>query len=244
VPEPVFLLASAIVFVSFFIRALTGFGAGLIGIPLLALFWNVSFVVPMQLLLEIGISVLLLPKVHKDVDYRHVGNLAVGMFLGNLAGSLALASFEGRVLKPALAVVVLLFSIYLAVTTGRPNRWSIHPKWGFLFGLCGGFFGGAFGMSGPIVMLYLTQQIRDKTRLRATVIALFFLASSWTAVMHLANGLYSLESLRVLAILTPAFLCGTLLGHWAHFRVSEVLFRRIIAAILLGSSIMLLTWKN
>lgn len=242
--ESVFLLASSIIFVSFFVRALTGFGAGLIGIPLLALFWEVSFVVPMQLLLEIGLSVLLLPKVHKDVDYRHVGNLALGMFVGNLTGSMVLANFEGRILKLALAVVVLSFSIYLAVTAGRPNRWRIPHKWGGLFGLCGGFFGGAFGMSGPIVMLYLAQQIHDKTRLRATVIALFFFASTWTAFMHWANGLYRLESMRVLAMLTPAFLLGTRLGHWAHFRVSEVLFRRIIAAILLGSSIMLMIWKG
>ena len=237
--DPVILFASCILFVAFFIRALTGFGAGLISIPLLALFWEVAFVVPMELLFEIGISLLLLPKVWRDIDFTHVLNLAVGMFFGNFLGSFSLANFNGPLLKLVLAGLVLLFSIYLGVTARKPPQLNIPHRWGFLFGLFGGFFGGAFGMSGPIVMLYLTHQVPDKTRLRATVIALFFLASTWTVFMHWANGLYDAESFRVLLLLTPAFLVGTILGHHAHFRTSDLAFRRIVAGILFVSSLLL-----
>ncbi len=237
--DPAILISSGIIFVAFFIRSLTGFGAGLIGIPLLALFWPIGFVVPMQLLFEVGISLLLLPKVHREIDYKHVINLAVGMFFGNFAGSFSLAHFNGPLLKLLLAWLVLLFSIYLAWTARKPLRLRIAHGWGFLFGLIGGFFGGAFGMSGPVVMLYLAHQVPDKTRLRATVIALFFLASTWTVFMHWANGLYNLESFRVLLLLTPAFLLGTILGHHAHFRTSENAFRFIVAGILLFSAILL-----
>lgn len=237
--DPVVLFASCILFVAFFIRALTGFGAGLISIPLLALFWDVGFVVPMELLFEVGLSVLLLPKVWRDIDFKHVINLAVGMFFGNLIGSFSLANFNAPLLRLLLAGLVLLFSIYLGASARKPPQLNIPHRWGFLFGLGGGFFGGAFGMSGPVVMLYLAHQIPDKTRLRATVIALFFLASTWTVFMHWANGLYNAESFRVLLLLTPAFLIGTALGHLAHFKTSDSAFRYIVAAILFVSSLLL-----
>lgn len=234
------LYGSGIIFVAFFIRALTGFGAGLISIPLLALFWELQFVVPMQLLLEVAISVLLLPKVHKDVDYHHVGSLLIGMFAGNMCGAFTLAFGDQELLKGVLAGVVLLFSIYLAMTAKKSVQLKIPYRWGIVFGLCGGFFGGAFGMSGPIVMLYLAHQISDKTRLRATVIALFFFASAWTGVANWWNGLYSRETFRVLLLLMPAFLLGTALGNWAHFQTSEVAFRYAIAAILFSSAMLLI----
>jgi len=239
VTDPVILVASCILFVAFFIRSLTGFGAGLISIPLLALFWDVSFVAPMELLFEIGFSLLLLPKVWKDIEFKHVSNLAVGMFFGNFAGSFSLANFNGPALKLVLAGLVLLYSLYLGVTARKPPQLDIPHRFGFLFGFFGGFFGGAFGMSGPIVMLYLAHQIPDKTRLRATVIALFTLASAWTVFMHWGNGLYNAESFRVLLLLSPAFLVGTFLGHHAHFKTSELGFRYIVAAILLVSSLLL-----
>lgn len=238
--DPTILCASGVIFVAFFIRSLTGFGAGLVSIPLLALFWNLQFVVPMQLLLEIAISLLLLPKVHKDVDYGHVGSLALGMFIGNMTGAFTLAYLDNHLLKGVLAGLVLLFSLYLAATARKQLQFHIPYRWGILFGIGGGFFGGAFGMSGPIVMLYLTHQIANKSKLRATVIALFFFTSLWTGLIHWWNGLYSAESFRVLLWLTPAFLLGTALGHWAHFRTSDVAFRYVVAAILFGSAGMLI----
>ena len=95
-------------------------------------------------------------------------------------------------------------------------------------------------MSGPIVVLYLTQQFTRKETLRATLIALFAFASFWTVAAHWYNGLYTKESLTLGLKLVPAFLLGTFLGHWAHFRTSDVLFRRIIAGLLLVSGILLI----
>lgn len=228
-----------IIFVAFFIRALTGFGAGLIAIPLLAMIWDLKFVVPMQLLFEVAISLILLPKVHRDIDYGQAGPVAVGLFVGNVAGAFALAFLANDILKNALAGVVLFFAVYLGATVKRPPAWKIPTRWGGAFGLVGGVFGGTFGMSGPLVVLYLAHQIASKTVLRATLIGLFFLASSWTALVHWYNGLYGLETFRVLAFLVPPFLLGTYLGHWAHSRTSELLFRIIIAVILLVSGLLL-----
>lgn len=234
------IYGSLIFFVAFFIRSLTGFGAGLIAIPVLALMYPLKFVVPMQLLFEVGISVILLPKVWKDVDWPHVWNLMAGLFVGNMTGAYVLANIDNRILIGVLAGVVFAFSIYLWWVARNPLPWKINPRWGFLFGLGGGVFGGSLGMSGPLIVLYLSQQFDRKETLRASIIGLFLFASTWTVCAHWYNGLYTLESLKVAAMLTPAFLAGTFLGHWAHFRTSEFLFRRIVAAILFAAGLLLI----
>lgn len=233
------IYGSLIFFVAFFIRSLTGFGAGLIAIPVLALMYPLKFVVPMQLLFEVGISLILLPKVWHDVDWKHVWNLLAGLFVGNMTGAFVLANIDNRILIAVLAGVVFLFAIYLWWVARNPVPWKINPRWGFLFGMGGGVFGGSLGMSGPLIVLYLSQQFDRKETLRASIIGLFLFASSWTVCAHWYNGLYTLESLKVAAMLVPAFLAGTMLGHWAHFRISEFVFRRIIAVILFASGALL-----
>ena len=107
----ILLFANAIFFVAFFVRSLTGFGAGLIAIPLLAIVWDLSFLVPMQLLFEIGISLLLLPRVFKDIHLGHVRLLAVGMFIGNMTGANVLKHFDNTLLKLLLAAIVFAFGL-------------------------------------------------------------------------------------------------------------------------------------
>ncbi|MBG85971.1 MAG: hypothetical protein CMO80_03600 [Verrucomicrobiales bacterium] len=233
------LLASFIFVIAFFVRALTGFGAGLIAIPVLALIYPLRFVVPLQLLFEVGLSFLLIKSVWKDIEWQHALSLLAGLSIGNMSGAYVLATVGDSVLKSILAVVVFLFSFYLVWTAKNPSPWNIPPKWGFVFGLSGGVFGGSLGMSGPIVVLYLSQQITEKNALRATLIGVFTFASLWTVGAHFYNGLYTEESLSMALKLVPAFLLGTVAGHWAHFRVSEVLFRRLIAGMLFVSGLLL-----
>ena len=171
----------------------------------------------MQLLFEVGISAMLLPRVWKDVDWKHTFHLLVGLFIGNVSGAMVLATLGDSILKTVLAVVVLLFSGYLAWTAEKPAPWNIPVKWGFVFGLVGGVFGGSLGMSGPLVVLYLSQQFTRKETLRATLIGVFAFAACWTLVVHWLNGLYTRESLTLALWLVPAFLVGTLAGNWAHY---------------------------
>jgi uncharacterized membrane protein YfcA len=231
--------ASLIVFVAFFVRALTGFGAGLIAIPLLALMYPLQFVVPLQLLFEMTISVLLLPRVWRSVDWPHIAGITAGMLVGNVSGSFILARVPNELLKGVLTALVLLFSGYLAWSAGGSTVVKLGRRWGVVFGLVGGVFGGAFGMSGPLVVFYLSCQVNRKDVLRASLIGAFGLASCWTLLAHAWNGLYSAESFRLMLKLLPAFLLATWLGHRAHVRVSEVLFRRLIAGVLLLAGLLL-----
>ena len=66
---PVFIVTvgSLIVFVAFFVRSLTGFGSALVSIPFLALLFDLKFAVPMEAILEVGLSAMLMSRVYKSI---------------------------------------------------------------------------------------------------------------------------------------------------------------------------------
>ena len=74
--------ASLIIFIAFFIRSLTGFGSALIGIPLLAMIFDLKFAVPLEALLEMGLSALLLQKIFKSINKSVIFPLIVGAIIG------------------------------------------------------------------------------------------------------------------------------------------------------------------
>ncbi len=233
-------LASIIIFVAFFIRSLTGFGAALICIPLLALMYDLAFIVPLELLFELAVSLILTPRLLKDIDYRNGISVLTGSLIGIPLGAHGLATIPNDTLKMVLAALVLFFAGYLAITVKRPLHLGISPRWGLVFGLVGGVFGGAFMMSGPLVVLFLAHQIKDKSRLRATIFGVFFVASFWAAGVFCYQGLFTAEMFETALYLSPAFLVATFLGHWAHLRTSDVFFRGVIATILFVSFFLLL----
>ncbi len=77
---------AAILLAAYFIRGITGFGSGLISVPLLALFLPLKFVVPLILLLDFTASVVIGGLNFKRVKWGEIGVLipfgVVGVVLG------------------------------------------------------------------------------------------------------------------------------------------------------------------
>ncbi|MCE5180769.1 MAG: sulfite exporter TauE/SafE family protein, partial [Betaproteobacteria bacterium] len=71
---------------AYFIRGITGFGSGLIAVPLLAHFMPLQFVVPFVLVLDFTASITLGGKIRQHIDWRELKPLlpfgALGVMLG------------------------------------------------------------------------------------------------------------------------------------------------------------------
>ena len=234
------IAASLIIFIAFFIRSLTGFGSALVSIPLLAMIFDLKFAVPLEALLEIGLSVLLLRNVYQSISKTTLIPLIIGTIIGSLMGAYILHSFANIYLKKALGVVVILFVLNLLAGKTGNNIKLLSSGWGVLAGGIGGVFGGIFGTSGPAFVMYLTYKLNTKGVLRASLIGLFAIDYSWRAVVYAATGLVTMEILKFALLLTSALILGTILGHKIHFKISEVRFRQIVSIVLLVSGIFLL----
>jgi hypothetical protein len=235
----IIILAALIIFFAFYIRALTGFGGALISIPLLALLFDLKFVVPLESLFEVGISALLIKKVYRKIDGKSLVPLLTGALAGTLLGGYILKSFANDFLVRILGLLIILFSLNL-LRQSKKDQKALPSLWGYVAGVIGGTLGGMFGTSGPPFVVYLTYQLKKKDVLRATLIGLFTLDFTWRLGVFAANGLLTLGVIKLALLLAPALLIGTILGHHTHLRVGEEKFRRLTALVLTASGVLLL----
>lgn len=238
-PVVVVIAGSFIIFVAFFIRSLTGFGSALVSIPFLALLFDLKFAVPLEAILEIGLSSMLLSRVFKSIDIKAILPLIIGAVVGSLLGAYILYAFANIFLKKTLAIAIILFAIHMLF--GNPDR-SVRPIsswWGVPAGAVGGVLGGLFGTSGPAFVMYLTYTLKTKEVFRASLIGLFAVDYSWRLCVYGAAGLLTMETVRMAMIFAPALILGTILGHKTHLQISPMRFKQTVASILILSGIFL-----
>ena len=107
---------------------------------------------------------------------------------------------------------------------------------GLQVGLGAGITGALFGMGGPPVVWYVSRQTMDKEEFRATLVTFFSFTSIWTLATYMYGGLFTREVLLFSVYMLPAVILGTLVGNLLHIKINQILFRRVIAIILLGAS--------
>jgi uncharacterized membrane protein YfcA len=231
--------AAAILLAAYFIRGITGFGSGLISVPMLALFLPLQFVVPLILLLDFTASILIGGFNFKHVKWDELGILIPVGAVGVVLGTTLLVSLPPSLMLLALAGFVLIFALRSVFNIHGDRQAS--RGWAVPAALTGGTVGALFGTGGPPYVIYLTHRIRDKSVLRATLSALFFTEGMTRIASFLIAGLLMTAQVW-LAYLTalPLMLAALYLGGRAHVGLSPAQMTRLVGVLLLVSSVSLL----
>jgi uncharacterized membrane protein YfcA len=206
-----------VVFLATLIRSTFGFGEALIAVPLLALRIPIEIAAPLAVLLSIMIAGVVVVQDWKKIHLRSTGWLLAPTFLGIPLGIALLTSTHQNFVKGALAVVLVLFSVY-SLTGTRPPELH-HDSRGWLLG-CGflaGVLGGAYGMNGPPLVIYGAMRRWSPQHFRATLQGYFLPASVvamagywWAGLWAPAVTHYFLISLPVVI---PAIFLGRIVNH-------------------------------
>ncbi|MGE5318636.1 MAG: sulfite exporter TauE/SafE family protein [Hyphomicrobiaceae bacterium] len=229
---------AVILLAAYFIRGITGFGSGLISVPLLALFLPLKFVVPLILLLDFTASVVLGGFHFRRVKWGEIGVLIPFGIAGVVLGTNLLVNLPPEPMLFALAGFVLVFALrsMFNIRSDKP----ISRGWAVPAALTGGTVGALFGTGGPPYVIYLSHRIHDKGDLRATFSALFFTDGMSRIVSFLVAGLL-LNAKVWLAYLAalPVMLGALYLGGRAHVGLSPEQMTRLVGVLLLVSSVSL-----
>jgi hypothetical protein len=230
--------AAAILVLAYFVRGIAGFGSGLIAVPLLALFLPLTFVVPLILLLDFTASLVMGGLDFKRVQWREVGMLIPFSVIGVIVGTQLLVNLPLTPMLLILAAFILMFAVrsLLNLKGEKP----VSAWWAIPASLTGGTVGGLFGTGGPPYVIYLNHRIQDKTLLRATFSALFFMEGAVRiATFFVAELLLSQQvwwsALSGLPIMLGALWVG---GH-VHTGLTQAQMTRLIGVLLLVASLSL-----
>jgi len=238
----IFAPALTIVFGAYFIRGITGFGSGLIAVPLLALILPLQTVVPLVLVLDFSASMLMSRKARADVRWNEILPLLPTTLLGIIIGVTLLVSLPREPLLTALALFVILFGLrYLLNIHGDRN---VSRGWSVPAGLSGGLIGALFGTGGPPYVIYLTHRIHDKSQLRASLSGLFMLDGSFRVITFLVTGLLGMHLLPLLFASAPVMALALYVGHRVHVGISERQMLMLVGTLLLisGGSLLIKAW--
>lgn len=233
---PVWLVAVATVFAGAFCQGLTGFGFGLIAVPLLSLVWEVKAVVPAAALLGLATIVPLLVQVRSEVRFKPVLTLLLGTVAGTPIGVAVLVAMDAAVLKIWVAVVVVVLSVLFALSPRLRVR-SHTLGASLVVGAVSGLLRGSTSMGGPPIALYLLGLPGGVESFRSAILAYHFWAGIMVIAGFAAAGKVTLEVLTTSALSLPPLFLGLWLGATLRYRVRPSAFQFIVLAVLVLTSI-------
>ncbi len=230
--------AAGVLLLAYFIRGIAGFGSGLIAVPLLALMFPLTLVVPFILLLDFTASLLLGGLNLHKVRWDEAGPLIPFGLAGVALGTMLLVNLPKAPMLIGLGIFVLIFAIrnLLNLHGEKPvSRWWAVPA-----SLTGGTVGGLFGTGGPPYVIYLSHRLKDKGELRATFSGVFFLEGLFRIASFLTAGLLmKTEVWQGYVMGLPIALLALYGGSHVHTGITQTQMTRLIGVLLLVSSVSL-----
>ena len=231
------IFSAVIVLVAFVVRGMSGFGSGIVAIPLLALMVPLHAVVPAMALMNYIASLRLGVKDRRLISWRELLPLMPSSIVGILAALYLFKTLNPVVLSKALGVFVIGYALY-SLSALRLEKGS--RMWAVPAGALGGMIDTLFSIGGPIYVMYLDTRHLDKTCFRATIATFLLLESGLRLAGYFASGFYGKETLLLCAATLPLMVIGMYLGEHIHTRISQHAFMRVISVLLIASGVVLL----
>jgi len=227
----VYLHISAVVFFAGLTQGLSGFGAILLAIPLLATFLDIKRVIPLTAMTGLATTILLLIQLRRSLQWKKIVPFLLGCLPGIPIGVVFLKKVDKGTVEMVLGALLICYSVY-SFSTRKPLK-GTTKAWAYVLGFIGGCLGGAFSASGPAVIVYTSLQGWSKDRLKAGIQGIFFVSGSLVVLFYILNGLVTLTVLKYFGVSLPALFLGTFVGSLFYGRIDDVQFRKVMF-ILLG----------
>ncbi len=234
-----------IILVTHFQEGITGFGCTALALPFVLLLVGLDTAVKSLCIMAWLLAVWIVIIARKDVVWKEYWHIVIPMAVGLVIGILLRDRVSDYWLKWVLALFmafvgirgVFLKPVEASTKTGM-SRASRFLYGGFL--PAGGIMQGMFASGGPLLVIYATKALPQKGVFRCTLCMVWatinaILISQWAVRGMLGNP----QIWRIVAVGIPFSLIGMVAGNWAHHRVDEFNFRRIVYAVLIVSGLML-----
>jgi uncharacterized membrane protein YfcA len=218
------------------ISGLTGFGFGLVIVPVLLLLFPPATVVVLTTSLAIASGMPILAQDYGLVRARLITPLLIPALGGQLIGVQVLTGVDTRYIKLAAGAVVVVFAVLVARGFLIPGiRSRLAPV---AAGLASGVLGTSTGMPGPPVVLFLTDRTPEPRVFRASITFYFFMLNLVSILLVARTGLVGRREAALAVALLPVALTGRRIGQDLLHRVNQAQFHAISLGLLIltGSS--------
>jgi uncharacterized membrane protein YfcA len=232
------IMVICIVTSAYFIRGITGFGSGLIAVPLLALSFPLTFAIPLIVALDFTASTAIGGINRKQTEWSEIKLLLPAGLIGGAIGIYALLKLPPTPILVALGCFTMFF--------GFRNVFGLQPVgqisrlWAAPAGFAGGATGALFGIGAPPYLMYLTRRLQDKGQIRATFSWLSAVDGSARLIWFgIAGLLLDTKLLIAYAVCLLPMAFGLYSGNKVHLDMTSAGMLKAVGTLLVFSGAML-----
>ena len=151
-------------------------------------------------------------------------------------GVLLLNHMDANFLKLLIAALLILYGGFFSFRANLPKFERRTPVLDSLMGFSGGFLGGMAGLSGALLVIWLSMRPWPKAETRAVLQPFNVAILGLTALMLWQDGVYDSTTMTAFFIALPASFVAVQIGLWLFRRISDTAFRRLLIglSLLLG----------
>lgn len=237
------VLSLLIIFLAYSVKGLSGFGSGLVAIPLLAFIFPLTVIVPVLGLLSYSGTVIQSTSFWRHVKWSDIWTVLPFSLVGIFTAVWVLANVDESKLVFILGVFIFLYAASSLGSFGFTfkNKFLVVIVGGF-----GGLVGALFGTGGPFYVIYLKARQLDKGQFRATMVMIFLFDGGARISGYAFNGFYDQQTIILVLLLSPMLLLGLKFGHQLHDKIDQHKFNFMINILLSlsGMILMLKSWSN
>ena len=232
------ILVICVVTSAYFIRGITGFGSGLIAVPLLALSYPLHFAIPLIVALDFTASSAIGGINRSQTKFNEIKWLLPAGLVGGALGIYALLKLPSTPILVGLGAFTMFF--------GFRNVFGLQPVgqlsqlWALPAGFAGGATGALFGIGAPPYMMYLTRRLTDKSEIRATFSWLSAVDGSARLIWFgIAGLLFDTKLLFTYAACLIPMAFGLYSGNKVHLDMTSAGMLKAVGMLLVFSGAML-----
>ena len=232
---PMILVALAGAFLAGLARGFSGFGSGLIFMPIASSALGPKVAVASLLVFDFLVAGLPVIRNFDAARARSLLPVAISISAFIPVGGWVAAQGDPETIRWSLSFVV--FTALGLITAGL--KW--HGRETFLvaalIGSLSGFLGGLAALSGIVVVIYWLARDITPSELRANMFTLALLTTMVTALTYALNGMLTAHVFRVAILLLIPYLAGAWIGSSVFHLASPQTFRKIVYVMIFMSGV-------
>jgi uncharacterized membrane protein YfcA len=229
--EPLFWLTGLAAFAAAMIRGFSGFGSGMIFMPVAAACLGPRLAAGAFLIVDTVLIAPLVVRAMKRVEWREVLPMGLAGMVMVPVGAAVLLTLDPVPLRWGISIACLGFVAVLAAGwryRGRSRAWASA-----LVGASAGFLSGSVQIPGPPVILYWLGRDSVAATMRANAMVVFCFTTVVSIIAYLAGGIFTGEVLARSVVLLPVYAAGLFVGSRLFGLASEATYRRIAYAAMI-----------
>ena len=223
------------VFIASIIRGFNGFGFSATCISGFSFILPAIEIVPIILILEVIISIFMVPYILNKIDWNFVLKLILGIIIGSPIGLYLLKYLPPDVTHLSVCVLIIFFSLLLM--RGYLNK-KINNNYGkFFTGIISGILNGLTTLGGMPVALFLLVTSIQPAIIRGSLAALFFLTDIYAFGLSFFAGIVDLTTIYRTLPLIIVLPMGVYIGDKFFVKSKEETYRKVVFYFLIFISI-------